>query len=89
MRATALLLPVLLFGCGRSAPQASGNDAQRQAELIAKQRDALQNEAESNLAADEQALENEGAALFENRAALLNEIAGDQSEGNAAAPTPK
>jgi hypothetical protein len=71
-----LLLPAAIAGCGGTdQAEPVRNDAQRQAEQFAKQADALAKQVENGTAAIEQALENEGAILFENRETLLNEVA--------------
>lgn len=78
-------LAVLVPGCGgRDQPDTVRNDTQRQAEQIAKQAEAITRQAENGTAAIEQALENEGAIIFENRENLLNEVA--TNEANAAQP---
>lgn len=78
----SLPLFALVAACGGGeAPEAGQNDAQRVTEQIEKQAQQIARESENGTAAIEAALENEGAAIFENRAALLNETA-----GNAAAP---
>lgn len=81
-RLLAAVLIALTNGCGgRDAPASVQNDARRQAGQIANQAAALSREAENTTSAIEQALENEGAVLFENRERLLNETA-----DNSAAP---
>lgn len=84
-RRTPVLLLVtsaLLVGCG-GAEQAepAQNDAVRLREQIEKQANQISSQAENGTAAIEQALENEGAIIFENRENLLN-----QAVANEAAP---
>ncbi len=69
-----------LAACG-SAEQAAapGNDTARINNQIASQAEEIRAQADNGATAIEQALENEGAAMFENREALLN------ASGNAAA----
>lgn len=75
-------------GCGgREQPEPVRNDAQRQAEQIAKQADRLIKQAENGAASIERALENEGAIIFENRETLLNQAAGAAAD-NAAQTKP-
>ena len=81
----AVALPLLLLcACGGGAPAASGNDAQRQEQLIQNQAEAIRREAESNASAVQQALENETAQTFENRDQLLNQSANSQNDAAAA-----
>jgi outer membrane biogenesis lipoprotein LolB len=86
----ALIVAALAAGCGgRQEAETVGNDAQRQAEQLAKQAQNLSSQAENGTAAIEQALENEGAIIFENRENLLNQAAGNEAapaELNAAQP---
>jgi predicted small secreted protein len=85
MRLFALLLSLAaLAACNRTAPAPAGNDVQRQTELIERQAHAIEREAASNVSAAEQAAENEGAAIFQDRANLLNQAAGNDSAGNQA-----
>lgn len=76
-----LILPILILAaCGsREEAAAPGNDTARINNQIARQAEEIRTQADNGAAAIEQALENEGAAIFENRDALLNE------SGNAAA----
>ncbi len=66
---------VALTGCSGSAPEAGENEAGRLTQQIEKQATRISREAENGTAAIEQALENEGAIIFENRGNLLNEAA--------------
>lgn len=80
---------MLAGGCGNDREAAPlSNDTARQARQLRNQVEAMTREAEANTSAIEQAMENEGAAIFENRAILLNELAGNQiapeAPGNAA-----
>lgn len=78
-RSALLALALVAAGCrGDTASAPVANDARRQEALIANQADALRRQAENSTSAIEQAMENEGAAVFENRGNLLNE------SGNAA-----
>lgn len=91
MKAAAALVPLLLLlvGCGGGEQGPGQNDAARISEQIEKQSARIAGEAENGTAAIEQALENEGAVIFENRGNLLNEAAGDgAAAGNSAAPAP-
>jgi len=73
---TALLL--CAAGCGgEDAAEPLANDAQRQSQRIQNMADAMQREAESNVSAIEQGLENETATIFESRNELLNQTAAD------------
>ena len=67
---------IVLSACGgQKQAEPAGNDTQRQEELLRKQADNFRNLAENNTGAIEQALENEGAIIFENRENLLNQAA--------------
>ena len=80
MKRCIIVVCLLAVGCGTSEQAApAANDTARITNQIAQQAKEIQAQADNGAAAIEQALENEGAALFENRAALLNE------SGNAAA----
>jgi hypothetical protein len=72
---TALLL--CAAGCGGDEAEPLANDAQRQSQRIQNMADAMQREAESNVSAIEQGLENETATIFESRNELLNQTAAD------------
>jgi hypothetical protein len=78
----ALLLP--LAACGSREAAAPGkNEAQRVAEQIQKQGEQIGQQAENGAAVIEQALENEGAVIFENRGNLLNQAAPDAAQNAA------
>lgn len=87
-----LLIPAFLVtACGtREAAEPGKNEAQRVAEQIRKQGEQIGQQAENGAAAIEQALENEGAVIFENRGNLLNQAAPDAA-GNSSrnAPVPR
>jgi hypothetical protein len=69
-----LLLPALLLaGCGGDPAPPEQNEASRLTDQITRQANQLTSEADNGAAAVEQALENEGAVIFENRGNLLNE----------------
>lgn len=81
----ALLTLALTTGCGgRDEPRSVRNDSERQAAQIANQAQALSREAENATSAIEQAMENEGAVLFEDRERLLNETADEAAEDTVA-----
>jgi len=75
----AVLMPAV--ACTREDAAPPKNEASRLTEQIQKQGEQIARQAENGAAAIEQALENESAGVFENRAALLNETANE-----AAAP---
>lgn len=80
MRTLPLLPCLLLAACGSAQRAAApGNDSARINNQIAAQANEIRSQADNGAAAIEQALENEGAALFESRNSLLNE------SGNATA----
>ena len=74
-----------LSACGGGAGEAEAprNEASRLSEQIQKQGEQIARQADDGAAAIEQALENEGAVVFENRGNLLNETA---AKNAAAAP---
>lgn len=80
-----LLLAVLsLPACGGGQEaEPPKNEAARLAEQIEEQGEQIARQADNGAAAIEQALENEGAVVFENRGNLLNETA---DKNAAAAP---
>ena len=72
----ALAMLSSLAACGSSQQAAApGNDTARINNQIAAQANEIRSQADNGAAAIEQALENEGAALFESRNSLLNETA--------------
>lgn len=80
MKWCIMALCLLAAGCGsREQAAPAGNDTARINNQIAAQANEIRTQADNGAAAIEQALENEGAAMFENRGNLLNE------SGNAAA----
>ena len=80
MRILSTLPFLLLAACGAGEQAAvPGNDTARINNQIARQANEISTQADSGAAAIEQALENEGAVMFENRDALLNK------SGNSAA----
>jgi hypothetical protein len=90
-RLALLLIPAALAtACGtRETAEPGKNEAQRVAEQIQKQGEQIGLQAENGAATIEQALENEGAVIFENRGNLLNQAAPDAAPDaapNAAAP---
>ena len=73
-----------LSACGsREAAEPGKNEAQRVAEQIQKQGEQIGRQAENGAAAIEQALENEGAVIFENRGNLLNQAAPNAAQNGA------
>lgn len=62
-----------LAACGSSEAPVAGNDSARINNQLAAQASEIRSQADNGAAAIEQALENEGAALFESRNSLLNE----------------
>ena len=65
-----------LTACGtREAAEPDRNEAQRVTEQIRRQGEQINQQAENGAAAIEQAMENEGAVIFENRGNLLNQAA--------------
>ena len=85
MKQFRLILPLLaLSACGsHEAAEPGKNEAQRVAEQIQKQGEQIGRQAENGAAAIEQALENEGAVIFENRGNLLNQAAPDPAQNAA------
>lgn len=81
------LLPLAILSlaaCGGGQPaEPPKNEASRLSEQIQTQSEQIAGQADNGAAAIEQALENEGAVVFENRGNLLNETAGKNA---AAAP---
>jgi hypothetical protein len=75
MRIAIALTVLALAGCGQREAAAPQNETARIADQIDRQARQIAAEAENGTAAIERALENEGAAIFDNRAALLNETA--------------
>ncbi len=80
----ALAALASLAACGSSEAPVAGNDTARINDQIAAQANEIRSQADNGAAAIEQALENEGAALFESRNSLLNEAASNTA--GAAAP---
>ena len=76
---SALMLASACGGSEDAAPPA--NEASRLTEQIQKQGEQIARQADNGAAAIEQALENEGAVVFEQRGGLLNE-----TSNNTAAP---
>jgi hypothetical protein len=70
----ALLMPAAACGAQEDA-EPPKNEASRLTEQIQKQGEQIARQADEGAAAIEQALENESAGVFENRATLLNETA--------------
>ena len=80
----ATLSSLAACGSGQQAA-APGNDTARINNQIAAQANEIRSQADNGAAAIEQALENEGAALFESRNSLLNEAAGSTAPAAASA----
>jgi outer membrane biogenesis lipoprotein LolB len=72
---------LLLAACeGGDAPAAGQNEAKRINEQIEGQAAKIVQQAENGTVAIEQALENEQAGTFDNRAALLNETGANTAQ---------
>jgi len=86
MRCPALLLPLLLSACGGGggAAEPDANESTRITGQIHNQAAQIVQQAENGTVEIERAMENEGAAIFENRAALLNETAADTPANSGA-----
>lgn len=83
MRTFLLLAVIAIGGCGqRQEAAAPTNETARITDQIDRQAKQIADQAENGTAAIERALENEGAAIFDNRAALLNEAASEPAAGN-------
>jgi hypothetical protein len=83
-RLIAMSVLMLASACGGGEEAAPAtNEASRLTEQIQKQGEQIARQADNGAAAIEQALENEGAIVFENRGNLLNEAADNKA---AAAP---
>lgn len=79
----ALAALASLPACGSGEQTATpGNDTARINNQIAAQAQEIAKQADSGAAEIERALENESAAMFENREALLNEGSNTAAAGN-------